>query len=85
MKKQIYIYENIEQLLCEYDSLPPSAVIDLRQQSKPYLHILPIGELERISACRHWGVVGLIQPDPDLPDDFMPKLPEEFPAPRRSR
>lgn len=71
--KKENIKDNIEQLIAEYEALPERPQLRVRQPRRELKGGLPLSELERISACRHWGVVGLL-PRRE-PDDFDPQLP----------
>lgn len=72
--KKEKIKDNIEQLIAEYESLPERPLLRVRQPRTKLKGGLPLSELERISACRHWGVVGLLPTRG--PDDFDPPLPQ---------
>lgn len=73
MKTNTSINDDIEQLIAEYEAVPQRVTLRVRQPRHQLKGGLPLAELERVSACRHWGVVG--QLPADGPDDFEPALP----------
>mgnify|MGYP001822731924 CR=1 FL=1 len=66
MKKTIYVYDTIDQLLREYHLLPPSAIIDLRQKVDSTIYMAPFDRIEQVIYRPGWGVVG-----------FLPTIPPE--------
>lgn len=71
--KQLNINDNIESYIAEYEAIPERPTLRVRQPRSQLKGGLPLAELERIGACRHWGVVGLLPTHE--PDDFDPPLP----------